>query len=207
MDPSIAQWMAVLDKVSHYELLGVHPSAGADALRKAYQGFAANFHPDAHVHRTSDERDSVSRIFKRGTEAYRILSDSQLRQKYEEQRGSKSVPPPSSRTPPLPPGSAASPDTSGGRGPASVRPGQGEPPKPGTASNITGRLEDFVKQPRARPFAQQAEALAKKGEHSKAKLQLKLALNFDPGNAALEAYLKQLDVLIEQDKKKPFVPK
>jgi hypothetical protein len=64
-----------------------------------------------------------------------------------------------------------------------------------------------VKQPRARPFAQQAEALAKKGEHQKAKLQLKLALNFDPGNAALEGYLKQLDLLIEQDKKKPFQPK
>ena len=205
MDPSIAQWMAVLDKVSHYELLGVHPNAGADALRKAYQGFAANFHPDAHMHRTSMERDSVSRIFKRGTEAYRILSDPQLRQKYEEQRGGKSVPPPSARTRPLPPGSIPSP-AAGVGGPTSMRPG-GEPPTPGTASNITGRLEDFVKQPRARPFAQQAEALAKKGEHSKAKLQLKLALNFDPGNTALEAYLKQLDVLIEQDKKKPFVPK
>ena len=67
MDPSIAQWMAVLDKVTHYELLGVQPGAGADAFRRAYQGFAANFHPDAHGHRSAPERESVNKIFKRGT--------------------------------------------------------------------------------------------------------------------------------------------
>ncbi len=196
IDPSIAQWLSVLDKVTYYELLGVPPSAGADVLRRAYQGFAATFHPDAHVHRSPDERASVNMIFKRGTEAFRILSDPQLRAKYEEQRGGSKAP--DSRRVPAPP--ASSPQPAAGRSAADA-------PKPGSTSNITGRLEDFVKQPRARPFAQQAEALAKKGEHQKAKLQLKLALNFDPGNAALEGYLKQLDLLIEQDKKKPFQPK
>ncbi len=197
IDPSIAQWLSVLDKVSHYELLGVPPGAGADALRRAYQGFAATFHPDAHVHRSPDERASVNTIFKRGTEAFRILSDPQLRAKYEEQRGGSQAP--DSRRVPAPPASTSPPGLTG-------RPAA-DAPKPGSTSNITGRLEDFVKQPRARPFAQQAEALAKKGENQKAKLQLKLALNFDPGNAALEGYLKQLDALIEQDKKKPFQPK
>jgi hypothetical protein len=57
---------------------------------------------------------------------------------------------------------------------------------------------------RARPFAQQAEALAKKHEYAKAKLQLKLALNMDPGNPALEAYLGELDLRIAEAKKKPF---
>ena len=69
------------------------------------------------------------------------------------------------------------------------------------------RSPDASTEVRARPFAQQAEALAKKGEHGKAKLQLKLALNFDPKNEALEAYMKELDTLIELDKKKPYVAK
>jgi curved DNA-binding protein CbpA len=206
MDPSIAQWIAVLDKVTHYELLGVQPGSGADALRRAYQGFASNFHPDAHMHRSAEERASVNAIFKRGTEAYRVLADPALRMKYEEQRSGKSAGPSAAGrgAPPLPPGgpraSQLPPATGGGAAGASA-------PKPGTTSNITGRLENFVREPRARPFAQQAEALAKKGEHGKAKLQLKLALNFDQGNEALIGYMKELDSLIELEKKKPYQPK
>jgi len=204
MDPSITSWIAVLDKVSHYELLGVQPGAGSDTVRHAYQAFAANFHPDAHMHRNADERAAVNAIFKRGTEAYRILSDPALLARYDEQRTGR--PGPSMRAAPLPPGAG------GSVAPPSMSPASGpraDAPKPGATSksNITGRLEDFVRQPRARPFAQQTEALAKKGEHAKAKLQLKLAMNFDSGNPALEAYLKELDALIEADKKKPWVPK
>jgi DnaJ-class molecular chaperone len=198
MDPSIARWMAVIDKVSHYELLGVRPEAGADELRHAYQGFAANFHPDAHMHRSAEERTAVNTIFKRGTEAYRVLADPALRARYEEQRAGKFA------------GTgAASAGAAGTSRGASTFPGarKGEPPKPGQSSNIAGRLEDFVRQIRARPFAQQAEALAKKGEHAKAKLQLKLAISMDPGNPALEAYMKELDVLIQADKKKTFPPR
>jgi curved DNA-binding protein CbpA len=207
MDPSIAQWMAVLDKVSHYELLGVQPSDGADAVRRAFQGFAANFHPDAHVHRSAEERASVNTIFKRGTEAYRVLADPALRARYEEQRtGRPAGSSTGARTAPLPPGSSVAPPSSSGSA-AAAQPRKADAPKPGSTSKVASRLEDFVRQPRARPFAQQAEALAKKGEHAKAKLQLKMALNMDQGNEALEAYLKELDVLIEADKKKPWVPK
>src|ERR1700689_2153600 len=116
MDASIAQWMSVLDKVTHYELLGVQPGSGADELRRAYQGFAANFHPDAHVHRTAEERSSVNTIFKRGTEAYRVLSDPMLRAKYEEKRTGVSMIP--GRAAPLPPGSSAT-----ASGTASMAPG------------------------------------------------------------------------------------
>jgi len=206
MDPSIAEWIAVLEKVSHYELLGVQPGAGADAFRRAYQGFAANFHPDAHGHRSAPERESVNKIFKRGTEAYRVLSDPALRAKYDEQlTGKPASPAGGGRSAPLPPGSNPQATGQAAGGASGAR--KTDAPKPGAASNITGRLEDFVKLPRARPFAQQTEALAKKGEHAKAKLQLKLAMNFDPGNPALEDYLKELDTLIELDKKKPFQPK
>jgi curved DNA-binding protein CbpA len=205
MDPGIAQWIAVIDKVTHYELLGVQPGSGADALRHAYQGFAATFHPDAHAHRTPEERNAVNTIFKRGTEAFRVLSDPTLRARYDEQLTPKAAAP-ARGAPPLP-GSGGGGSASSGPPSSRLAATKAEPPRPGATSNITGRLEDFVKQPRARPFAQQAEALAKKGEHAKAKLQLKLALNIDPGNEALTGYLKDLDALIEQDKRKPYQPK
>ena len=205
MDESIAAWIAVLDRVSYYELLGVQPDAGADALRRAYQAFAANFHPDAHMHRDADERASVNAIFKRGTEAYRVLADSTLRDRYEEKRTGRMPLPGGSRTAPLPPGT--SPTAAHAAGTVASGLTDGSRPSSPSKSNVTGRLEDFVRQPRARPFAQQAEALAKKGEHGKAKLQLKLALNFDPKNEALEAYMKELETLIDLDKKKPYQAK
>ena len=198
MDPSIARWIAVLDKVTHYELLGVQPDAGADALRHAYQGFAATFHPDAHMHRSREERASVNTIFKRGTEAYRVLSDPALRARYDDDQAGRSGGA-SAGSGAMPAAARASSTFPGAR--------KTEAPKPGLSSNIAGRLEDFVRQVRARPFAQQAEALAKKGEHAKAKLQLKLAISMDPGNEVLDSYMKELDVLIQADKKKPFAPK
>ena len=70
-------------------------------------------------------------------------------------------------------------------------------------AGAVGRLEDHVKNSRARPFAQQAEALAKKHEYSKAKLQLKLATNIDPDNPALESYLRELESRIAEGKRKP----
>ncbi len=195
---AIMGWLAVIDRVSYYELLGVQPLAGQDEIRRAFHGFAATFHPDTHAVRPAAERDAIRKIFARGTEAYRVLSDAALRSRYDEQRAGPastprltgasslggSMPTRAPAPPPRPPGSVA---------PASA---------PGKSVAPVGRLEDHVKNSRARPFAQQAEALAKKQDYSKAKLQLRLAMNMDPNNPALEAYLKELETLIASAKKK-----
>jgi curved DNA-binding protein CbpA len=204
---ALVGWLSVIDKVSYYELLGVATNSGQDQIRRAFHGFAATFHPDTHAVRPADERAAVSRIFTRGTEAYRVLSDSSLRSRYDEQRagpsqatrlssapqrgGMPTAKPPAPPPPPPPPPSA--------RGGASA---SAAPPAKAAAS--AGRLEDHVKNSRARPFAQQAETLAKKHEYGKAKLQLKLAMNMDPSNAALEGYLKELELRIAEAKRKPF---
>jgi hypothetical protein len=96
----------------------------------------------------------------------------------------------------------------------SARPPAAPPPPPSSraASGApqpaptkgAGRLEDHVRNSRARPFAQQAEALAKKLEYGKAKLQLKLAMNMDPNNPALETYLGELDQRIAEAKRRPL---
>jgi curved DNA-binding protein CbpA len=199
---ALVGWLSVIDKVSYYELLGVQPNSGVDQIRRAFHGFAATFHPDTHAVRPPDERAAISRIFTRGTEAYRVLSDTNLRSRYDEQRSGpsqatrlSSVPQRGGLTakPPPPP---APPPSSRGAAEASA-----SAPKPGKA---VGKLEDHVKNSRARPFAQQAEMLAKKLEYGKAKLQLKLAMNMDPDNPALIGYLGELDARIAEAKKKPY---
>jgi hypothetical protein len=76
------------------------------------------------------------------------------------------------------------------------------PTPPGGTAPSAGRLEDHVRSARARPFAREAESLAKKREYGKAKLQLKLALSMDPANPALESYLHDLDARIAELKHK-----
>jgi curved DNA-binding protein CbpA len=195
---AIRGWLAVIDQVSYYELLGVDPAAGQDEIRRAFHGFATAFHPDGHGVRPADERAAINRIFTRGTEAYRVLSDSALRSRYDEQRAG--------------PTSRARLSAGPSPGPArTARPPAPPPPPPSSAgvsvapkaAGPVGRLEDHVKNSRARPFAQQAEALAKKLEYGKAKLQLKLAMNMDPNNPALETYLGELDQRIAEAKRRP----
>ncbi len=195
---AIRGWLAVIDRLSYYELLGVAPDAGADQIRRGFYRFAASFHPDGHAMRPAPERDAINTIFMRGTEAYRVLTDAGLRTRYDEARVGGTV---QARQAVL--------QARGGPSPSSLRapPSLSRPPvAPSSAPSeapITGRLEDFVRQSRARPFAQQAEKLAKKKEFGKAKLQLKLAMNMDPGNSALEGYMKELDAQIAASKNKP----
>src|SRR5579864_972676 len=81
---AIRQWLAALDAVSYYELFRVSKTATHDELRAAFHGFAESFHPDVHHWRHPNEQAAIGYIFKRGTEAYRVLSDPELRKRYDE---------------------------------------------------------------------------------------------------------------------------
>jgi len=211
---ALVGWLSVIDQVSYYELLGVAPSSGQDQIRRAFHGFAATFHPDTHAVRPPDERAAVSRIFTRGTEAYRVLSDSAQRARYDELRAGPSRATRLSSAPqhgtgggvrvtakpPAPPPPPPRVQAPGSRNVAAASPSAA----PKASSGAVGRLEDHVRHSRARPFAQQAETLAKKHEYGKAKLQLKLAMSMDPDNPALAAYLVELDARLAEAKKKPF---
>jgi curved DNA-binding protein CbpA len=192
---AIVGWLAVIDQVSYYELLGVAPGAGRDQIRRAFHGFAVTFHPDTHATRTPEERSAISRIFTRGTEAYRVLSDSALRSRYDEQRSS--------------PGHGVRLTGAPQRGSLTMK-APAPPPlvsgdqAPTPDAGPVGRLEDHVRNPRARPFAHEAEALAKRQEYGKAKLQIQLALGMDPENPVLTAYLNDLQARIAEAKRKPF---
>lgn len=176
----IEQWLQVLDSLSYYDIFRVEPGVGADDLRDAFYAFASNFHPDAHSGRPRQERDAISYIFKRGNEAYRVLSNPNLRVRYDEALAGGDVRPQHLLS-------------LGGSTTESMAP---QAPKGA----------DRMRNPSARAFVVRAEELFKKGDPKQAKIQLVLAMHMDQKNPALEGLLKEIEAEIsrrnDEEKKK-----
>jgi curved DNA-binding protein CbpA len=172
-------WLNVLDELTYYELFGVAPSASPDDVHAAFHIFCDTFHPDRHVTRPSEQRSAVAAIFKRGTEAYVVLSDMALRAHYDAQLASHPSPRPVRM---------------------SLSPLSRPPPRP---SRDPTALHDAVRSPSARPFALRAEELLQKGDLRQAKLQLVMANHMDPGNETLEAALRDLESKLARPSKPP----
>ncbi len=64
---------------SHYEVLGVLPSASQDEIRVAYRMRAREVHPDTATGLRSDSSIQMARV----AEAWRVLSDAKLRRIYD----------------------------------------------------------------------------------------------------------------------------
>ncbi len=172
-DP-IRAWIDVLDELTYYELFGIDSSAGADEVREAFHVFCDTFHPDRHFGREDADREAVSTIFKRGTEAYLVLCDPGLRGHYDgDLAGRRESLPQRIRF------------SSHARPPVSLAPG-------------AARLEDAVRGAAARPFARRAEELIRAGDLRQAKLQLVMANHLDPGNEALSAALLDLELKVRR---------
>jgi curved DNA-binding protein CbpA len=167
---AIFAWLNVLDQLTYYELFGIASEASADEVREAFHEFCNSFHPDRHIGRSLDERQAVATIFKRGTEAYLVLSDGSLRGHYDTQLTTR----PDGR----PQRMSFSPRS---RPPPSIRPG------------ATVTLDEAVRTSAARPFALRAEELIRRGDLRQAKLQLVMANHRDPGNEVLEAALRDIE--------------
>ncbi|MDD9943484.1 MAG: DnaJ domain-containing protein [Myxococcales bacterium] len=71
-----------LDDLDYYALLKVSRDASADAIKRAFHAFARKYHPDrvAHDPKLSERH---TRIYQRGTEAYRVLAHPQQRSLYD----------------------------------------------------------------------------------------------------------------------------
>jgi len=84
----------------YYEVLGVPRDADADAIKKAYRRQALEWHPDRH---RGDDREEAEARFRRVSEAYEVLSDSEKRARYDRfgkdwKHGQDFRPPPGERT-------------------------------------------------------------------------------------------------------------
>jgi curved DNA-binding protein CbpA len=165
-------WLAVLDDLTYYELFGLDPHAGADDVRTAFHVFCDTFHPDRHFSRPDPEREAVSAIFKRGTEAYLVLGDVGLRGHYDAEL--------TARPKSLPPRIRFS---------SHARPARSQAPE-------AARLEDAASA-MARPYARRAEELIRAGDFRQAKLQLVMATHFDRDNAILLAALQEVEARLK----------
>lgn len=152
----LEEWHDVLDDSSYYEILGVLEICDDEALRDAFRGFALAFHPDLFRGAPEPVLAVVRRVFQRGTEAYRVLANRELRIRYDMglQRGKRRLEEalaPKSEVPP----------------PVSLR---------------SKGLDELARSGGAKLAAQKAAKLIEKGDLESAKKELEKALAFD-GNA------------------------
>jgi curved DNA-binding protein CbpA len=69
--------------MSHYDVLGVAPSASYDDIRAAYHRRAQDLHPDRVAQRSAAEQDAARRGMQDVNEAWRVLRDASSRASYD----------------------------------------------------------------------------------------------------------------------------
>jgi curved DNA-binding protein CbpA len=105
---------------THYELLGLEPSADADAIKKAFRREIARYHPDKVIHLGAEFQEMAATRAAELTVAYKTLTDPALREEYDDSIATgapiphmPSPPRPAAREPyqpPPPPRAEAEPD-------------------------------------------------------------------------------------------------
>jgi curved DNA-binding protein CbpA len=168
-DDAVFGWFELLDSLDHYEVLKLDRRASTGDVERAFQVFSMSFHPDGYRERSSEIRAALDAIFDRGKEAYAVLADAQMRERYDDRLdgGPQTSPRIRSAIPPAGPGQSSRP-----------------PAKP---------LEERVRSASVVPFVRRAEELVAKGDFRQAKLNMLLATHHEPGNEALEDYLAFID--------------
>lgn len=77
---------------THYELLGLEPSADADAIKKAFRREIARYHPDKVVHLGAEFQEMAAVRAAELTIAYKTLTDPALRAEYDATLSSAPLP-------------------------------------------------------------------------------------------------------------------
>jgi curved DNA-binding protein CbpA len=78
-----------LEALDYYALLQVAPAASPDEIRRAFHRFAAKYHPDKFLAGGADASkvERANQIYRRGAEAYKVLTDGPRRKQYDRQLG------------------------------------------------------------------------------------------------------------------------
>lgn len=158
-----------LDQLDYYDLLRLEPTATGDQIRRAFHEFAVRYHPDRYAGAPADKLERASQIYRRGAEAYRVLTSPEQRARYDKLLAS---------------GQLRYADPSAAEERAAKKP--------------AGVLE--VKSLKARPFLQKALEAEKRGDLANAKLNLGMALQHEPDNAALKLRLEEITAKLKGPK-------
>jgi DnaJ-class molecular chaperone len=68
------------EKRDYYKVLEISKSASTREIKKAYRKLAVKYHPD----KNPQNKEEAEEKFKEVAEAYEVLSDEELRKKYDE---------------------------------------------------------------------------------------------------------------------------
>ncbi len=153
-----------LDALDYYTLLQIPDDAPADEVRRAFHVFAAKYHPDKFQGTGADE----TRV-ERAAQIYRRGAEAYRILCDPKRRKSYDL----------------------GLAQGKMRFDANAAPPPEAAE--IGKWPIKVKNPIARPFATKAEQAYKAGDWGNSRVNLKLALARDKGNAQIELLLKHLD--------------
>lgn len=159
-----------LDQLDYYTLLGLEPTATVDEVRKAFRKFARRYHPDRFVGAARDKIERATRIYRRGSEAWQVLTDPEARRAYDRALGTGAL--------------RISLDAVDRARAESAAPRPSSPPP--------------FRTPTARAFHDQARALARSGDLRAAWRSLKSALEAEPDNKLLQKRLHQLEAKLRQ---------
>ena len=75
--------MSELDRLDYYTLLGVDDEASIARIKQAFKIFARRYHPDRHAGAATEKRERATAIYRRGTEAFQVLTDPVTRAAYD----------------------------------------------------------------------------------------------------------------------------
>ena len=84
--------MAPAAPASHYQRLGVRPSASTAEIRQAYRALAQRLHPDRQQRATPAEQRLAERRMREVNESWAVLRDPDRRRAYDAERGTRARP-------------------------------------------------------------------------------------------------------------------
>jgi curved DNA-binding protein CbpA len=173
-------WSDVIDQATYYEILGVDPWADEQTIKDAFHQFVVAFHTDRHLptdrgpvgaYAAADEEfySSLRRVFQRGTEAYRVLRDPELRLRYDAGLAKGRLRLPKEQIPSL----------------------------PNTSSQPGQRLDELARSGGAKLCAQKADKLLGLGDLTGALRELERALQYDGNaNSGLSERIEALEIAL-----------
>jgi curved DNA-binding protein CbpA len=165
----VLSWSEALDDADYLALLDLplpapgEPGPKEEELRDAFHVFCERFHPDVYPDAPDDVREAAMNVFARGAEAYRVLRNPKLAERYYKLAcaGTLRMPPEELARPP-------------------------ESKKPASAREATRTAA-------AATFAARADELMATGDLKQARLQLQLASMKEPENEDLAEMLRTLE--------------
>src|ERR1700722_16903144 len=81
---SLRARLAMIEEQSYYEILRVPSAALPVDVKAAFHEFALACHPDQYVDEAPEVLVAAGEVFKRGVEAYKVLTNSEWRAKYDD---------------------------------------------------------------------------------------------------------------------------